>query len=654
MLMPLNSIMNQAMNQTRYMRGAKQLGEVWKPKGTTVFSLPSGGVEKKSPDPCIISSDAMSCAEAGRLAQSGFRLRGFGGEHGVSSTLVQDAEGNAQQNSTQVIKSTDKATVSLTIAYDGAASLDIAYADGREGQSISLDKDTRISWDGGEPVIMQGKEALSGGLLAASGKDEILVRLSGADVVAGEASTVINFSDEGGSFSGGSGVTYQGRYTNCVFDYDNAGAVDFAGYFSTTTVRATGNNQAAFSGMFENSAIESSGTGNSFSGFFIGSSVKALSGDNIFSGFFLEKSSIVAGEGKDRFTGRFENSAIDAGNGNNSFGTGIELNSFNHMSSGFIGTSIIAGSGKDVFFGKSVESLINLGEGDDEVQGASWNSTVNTGNGNDSIALVYSNGDALNAGEGDDLLAVGTGLGSNLNAGSGNDRVVMGYGGGKGSDTSSYALYGVGGAVLDSTWLTGEEASIPNHRPRGFGELSGNTLDASQGDNLIAVHSGEGSHIIRTGDVRQDGEAESPEAALQETADSMQEALFESGDSASAEESAAADEDSAIDPALSGEEQERRMHVSGAPLRDEGIAGVTIDGGTGAVLEVLVKDNFLRDAERAEYVKPEAEPTREQVALGNAVQFGLFGTAREESSAFGGDRSAERRRAMRAYGDSHG
>ena len=628
MFMPLMSIMNQA----RFMFGAKQLGEVWKPKGASVPALEGSTPEQMAPSTCVLG-DAVSIRNSAQTEYSrnrqdtrdGFHSDGFGSKKSsIVSTAITGEDGSVQgQIRTQELKSTSKATVSLSVGHDGQKSLTVDYKDGRESVSVALDADTRVSWGSdGEPVISQGAQALSAGVLKAGGKDEILVRLSGANVVAGDGSTVINFSGKGGSFTGGTNVTYQGSYSDTSFDYALGSTVNFAGHFSNVAINAKGSN-ASFSGVFENSAIEGGGNGNTYSGFFTGSIVNALEGDNMFSGLFMEKSQITTGAGNDEFTGRFVDSTIDAGDGDNVFGTGIDLHAFNESTSDFTNTIIASGKGKDKFFGKAYESTLDLGDGDDNIKGVFMDSHVSAGEGNDTIAAMYGNGTRFDAGAGNDLLAVGTGIGNSLITGSGNNQVIMGYNK-EGYGDSSSSLYGVGGIVAKSTWQTGDEAAR-SAKPKEFGELSANNLDASQGENLITIHSGEATHTIRTGAMNEDDGTAAPESALGDVRTAVQDSLSSLNDVAVDKASESAGSNGAAKDA-----GKRQMSVEGDPLLDEGAEGVAINGGTDERLTVFVENRSARNVERQEYTKQEVELTREQIVQRNTSQFNLLGNVFED------------------------
>ena len=626
MFMPLMSIMNQA----RFMFGAKQLGEVWKPKGASVPALEGSTTEPVTPATCVLG-DAVSIRNSAQTDYSrnrqdtrdGFHSDGFGSKKSsITSTTIMGEDGSVLgQTRTQELKSTDKATVSLSVGHDGQKSLIIDYKDGRESVSVALDADTRVSWgNDGEPLISQGAGALSAGVLKAGGKDEILVRMSGANVVAGDGSTVINLSGKGGSFTGGTNVTYQGSYSDTSFEYSQGSTVNFAGHFSNVTINAKGSN-ASFGGVFDNSTIEGGGKGNDYSGFFTGSIVNALEGDNMFSGLFMEKSQITTGAGNDEFTGRFVDSSIDAGDGDNVFGAGIDLHSFNESTSDFTNTIIASGKGKDKFFGKAYDSTIDLGDGDDDIKGVFTDSHVSAGEGNDTIAAMYGNGTRFDAGAGNDLLAVGTGIGNSLITGSGNNQVIMGYNK-EGYGDGSSSLYGVGAIVAKSTWQTGDEA-LRNAKPKEFGELSGNNLDAAQGENLITVHSGQATHTIRTGAMNEDDSAAAPESALGDVRTAVQDSMSSLNDVAADKASERAGSKSVV-------QEKRQMSVDGDPLLDEGNEGVAINGGTDERLTVFVENRSDRNVERQEYTKQEVELTREQIARRNSSQFNIFGKAFED------------------------
>ena len=611
-MMPLMTM----LNQTRYTHGSKQIGEVWKPNGSRIPLGEGKEDEQKKQQTFTVgdtvnirSSAEVSYANGRSAARNGFRVSGSQASNSASGITLDDSGAR-----TEVLKRTEAATVSLSVDGDGLRSLNIAYADGRESVTMAIEEDMRISWDeNGEPVITKGAAALNGNKLQATGQNEILIRMSGADVVAGDSTTVLNFSALAGNFSGGSDVTYLGSYTESTFTYDKGASVDFAGLFTNSIFDVTGGN-ASFSGVFEGSTINADGPDTSYSGIFHSTLINAGNSDNLFTGLFLENTSITAGEGKDKFTGRFIDSDIDAGDGDNVFGGNFTLSTFGQNTNDFTNTTIKAGTGNDTFFSAATESNIDLGDGDNTVKGVFMDSSVKTGAGRDTISAMYGNSSVFNAGAGDDQLAVGTGFTNQIIAGAGKNNVTLGYNT-KGYGDESYRLYGVDSSLTDSRWQTLDERESKID-PKAFGEIRGNSISASEGENSITINSGQATHTIRTGVNKTEEEAieDSPENALVETRAQMQNML---------EEMVPVD-------GLDGdkdEKEDRYMVAQGADLRSTGVIGATIDGGTDNALDVLVDDRVAGAERAAEKVLRSDELSDEQIFSGNAAMFGVFGDA---------------------------
>lgn len=377
----------------------------------------------------------------------------------------------------------------------GKAMLRISGAGEERLIELKPGEDLRISWNkDGSAEVFSGAAALTGGKLAAQGDNDILLRMSAVDVQAGVGSTVLNLSSErGGNFSGGHNVRYLGGYSGASIE-GGTGLTKFEGYFGDSKITST-KGAGEFSGVFNGAAPGSfikSGTHNDiFSGHFALVTVSDEGGENTFSGTFMSGSSIQGGSGNDNYNGRFFDCKISDIGGNNSFGTYIDMK--RKVQADFVRTVIEAGDGNDKFIGTAEDSTINLGAGNDEVDGVLLASTLNVGDGNDKLRLLYATGSFIELGAGDDDLHLVTGSGNSVSLGAGDDKMTSGM------NADGVAKYGTIGAFTKSAFLKESSLGIDHKFGHHFGDVQTTEIDASEGENHIAVHDGLNVHSVRSG-----------------------------------------------------------------------------------------------------------------------------------------------------------
>ena len=377
----------------------------------------------------------------------------------------------------------------------------------------AITEDARLVWNGnGEPELLTGNAARTKGVLQARSENEIILSLSGSDVVAGEGTVVFNLSGKTGTYSGGNNVTYLGTYEGGEFT-DTDGRVTFDGYFNRASFSGI-SGIAEFSGVFEEASVALGEGHGTFSGYFSASEILGAA-INTMSGMFLNACTVRGGDGDDRFTGRFIGSEVDGGEGDNSFGYG-KLNMMRKLTGSvtidettyqqnymgveadFINSAVTAGSGKDRVSGVAWGGSFDLGDGDDSTDGIFSGTVVNGGGGNDTLRADYSADAAFDAGEGDDTITLITAMTSSVITGEGNNTVTMGL-----NNVSSPAM----------TWQTSEEY-LHRERPRETGELAYNTIDASRGDNAVTINNGETSRRIVARDRQTGNESGAGEAGI--------------------------------------------------------------------------------------------------------------------------------------------
>lgn len=211
-------------------------------------------------------------------------------------------------NTQKITYNTHRASLTLSEQDPGAtgprtATLTYNGKGGKEEVTFTLTADTRITWDDqGNPLILQGADALTKGSLKAHGGDEILLRLNAGTVEGGDGSTtVINLSESSAVFKGGKGdMTFYGSYLGADI--------------------ISGEGENNYLGVFTDCSITGGGGDDTFAGFFLGSLIKGGNGNDIFSGLFLKGCELQGEEGDDKFTGEFSQAVIFGGEGKNFYG----------------------------------------------------------------------------------------------------------------------------------------------------------------------------------------------------------------------------------------------------------------------------------------------------------------------------------------------
>ncbi|MDR1124636.1 MAG: hypothetical protein LBM64_01030 [Deltaproteobacteria bacterium] len=519
--------------------GGKNYGEVWKPKtrrlmvGRDVAPITATEMEGKADravtlgkgdDVAFMSGKIFNFAK--NLTQSGMSVRGFrsyetaGALNGMDKGAMSGLSGAVLHDSDKYRIVLDRSDGGFRLAAYEKFTDEAGQEQLRKLAKADFTDDAKISWENGAPKILSGAAARNGDTLAASGKDEILIRTSASKVKAGENTTVYNFSDSGGEFSGGNNVTYLGAYTQSVFK-EGAGKSVYAGYFQKSKFSGNDNSLGRFSGVFENSEIEAGANDDIFSGYFSASKINGGNGENAFSGLFINQSAVSGGDDNDAFNGRFIASDLFGGKGDDAFGKHIDLNNLSYilpendsayygLAPDFIKANLEAGEGDDKFEGVAWESRIHMGDGHDRAMGLFTASTLDGGEGDNNLSAMYSMASLFKAGGGNDVISLASSVASLINPGEGEDQVSLGRNQGKAGDG------GLGGDHLMpvTRWLTPEEA---RHDERGlaFGELRANLVDASRGKNRVTIHNGEGTNKVETGDIfaaQESGKAEEASA----------------------------------------------------------------------------------------------------------------------------------------------
>ena len=299
--------------------------------------------------------------------------------------------------------------VLVSIAEDASGRVATLYKDGKQLASFKLDADTRVSWDEhGAPVVTQDGGAVSNGVLRGTGDGDILLRVSGADVLAGgDNSTIINLSQSKGTFTGGSGST------------------KFMGIYQDSSV-VGGSGSSIFAGVFTNSDVTGNAGADKFSGIFAGSTLKGGEGNDEFSGLFLMQSTAMGEAGDDAFNGQFLDSRINGGDGNDSFGSDIVADSKHSIRADFVNVLLDMGDGKNTMKGTALNSTLTGGKDDDAFNGIFIDSTVSAGEGNNSISAALAVGSLFRSEGGDDAISLYTATGNTVDMGDGKNNVRIG------------------------------------------------------------------------------------------------------------------------------------------------------------------------------------------------------------------------------------
>ena len=505
-----------------YSYGFGNIGRTWAPKrqrlmvGRDVASIHKEAPREQTNG--IILSDSVKLLEAALASSSQATDKtrlGFSLKADIKSSLQDTA-----LRQEQLLAEGAGESVYL-VNNNGKTMLRISGGEQETLIELKQGEDIRIGWDKeGKAQVFTGADALKGGKLVSQGENDILVRMSSADVAAGTGSTVLNLAGgSGGSFSGGHNVRYLGTYEKASIE-GGSGTTSFEGYFGSSKITAE-KGKGEFSGVFNGSApgsfIKTGSFDDVFSGYFQLMDIKDAGGKNAFSGTFMSGSSIESGNGDDTFNGQFFDSKITDLGGNNTFGTYIDMK--RQVKADFVRTVMESGDGNDKFVGTAEDSTINLGGGDDEVDGVLLSSTLNTGDGNDKLRLIYTTGSLIDLGKGDDELHLITGSGNSVRLGAGNDKMTSGM------NVDGAAKYGTLSAFTKSAFLTEREVGdgVDPRFGHYFGDVQTTQIDASEGENHIAVHDGLNTHSVRSGEKQQeetpDGESGAYESSVLEEVD---------------------------------------------------------------------------------------------------------------------------------------
>lgn len=501
---------------------ANSFGSLWRPDsggirvGRDVGALTATGFARGAPDTMIVGKGDDVELKAGDLfssvreaARNGKSVRQFRSisDQDLNEGKVSDDAALYRNGDWRVDFADGMLTISERNRETGAFE---AFA------SIQVKEDTRVVWGAdGEPQILTGRAAMTGGVLKAKGEDELLFRLSNCHVEAGQGTVVYNLSRAAGTYSGGDGVTYLGEYNGGTFT-DTTGRVTFGGYFKDASFSGlTGS--STFSGVFEEVNADLKNGRATFSGYFSASAIiGSAERDNTMSGMFLNSCTIQGGDGDDMFSGRFINSSIDGGEGNNSFGDpGMNLMRSLVAEADFVNAEVTAGAGRDSLHGVVWGGVFNLGEGDDRADGIFSQTTILGGGGKDTLKPDYANGVSFDTGDGEgDVVDIATGVDNTVSTGEGDNTIIMGR-----SGVSDQA----------GTWQTAVEHALRT-RPTQTGESARNTVVAISGESAIVINDGETSRQVVTSDGRK---SSGPEAAAHNADDA---AITENGPDARADD----------------------------------------------------------------------------------------------------------------------
>ncbi|SHN67120.1 hypothetical protein [Desulfovibrio litoralis] len=365
--------------------------------------------------------------------------------------------------------------------------------------STKIKDDTLISWgEDGVPQITTGAAAKTDNVLKATGINDILIRKNASKVEAGTGTIVLNLA-KGGTFSGGSNVTYKGFYDTADI-VDDGTQKTFAGYFTNMKI-STEKGNSIFSGVFEDSTIKAGKGADTFSGYFARTEVSGGDGDNLFNGMFMDHSKVIGGEDNDTFYGRFIESSVDGGKGDDSFGSGARISqmsllyslqfqqSYMGLESDFINSEIDAGEGNDTFKGIMSGGSINLNKGNDKAEGIFQEASVDGSDGDDNINAWYSEMSHFSTGEGNDAIMLETGSFNTVNTGKGYNSIIMGANEQQtgGSSDADMIHRGV-------IWMNSMEM-----QPIEAGEQHNNHVNATEGESTVVVRDGKSEHVVVSG-----------------------------------------------------------------------------------------------------------------------------------------------------------
>lgn len=476
--------------------GVNSLGQLWAPKksrlyvGRDVLARESASPQKAVPWEKGLNDDVASISKEALAKYQTSRADNAGMSHSV--------------------KLGDGRTVNFNFMGDdpksGGKIIDVYVPGETEARRFTISEDTRISFnEKGEPQVTSGSPASSGGVLRATGKDEILINFSSAKVEAGENSTVINFAGAGGEFVSGTNTTYLGVYDGAKFK-DGTGNLTFAGVFDNSEINV-GKGRGAFSGTFTKSLINGGALNDSFNGVFNETQAFGNDGNDSFGGLFMAGSSIDAGAGNDVINGRFINSDIAAGDGNDTIGN-FRLDGKPAQEFQFVNSNIDTGAGDNRIRAAALNSVIDFGTGDNRAYGIFQGSTLNNTEGNAKITALLSNRTDYTTGAGETDMTLATAVHSEVTTGEGKSTVNLGVG-----ENQHY-----------SETIDGEHRSLEHlvwqyskRDDYAFGEVLGNQVNMDKGDATLNVSTGQNSYSVHARNEEAPTGRIDPAAGLPET-----------------------------------------------------------------------------------------------------------------------------------------
>lgn len=485
-------------------------------------------------DVALKSEDLFSRAKS--AAQQGFGIRNF---RAVSDQDLKDgavkARGLIRSSGDYSVSFSDGALNIKNGDYsasiqDGTITIYQKHAEKDKAPTLvmkaAITDDSRLVWnEDGTPELLTGNAARTGGILQAQSENEVILSVSGSNVKAGEGSVVWNLSGKAGNYSGGNNVSYLGTYNGGSFS-NIEGSATFAGYFNQTSFSDISGN-SKFSGVFDEASIALEKGHGTFSGYFSASRISGAT-TNTMSGMFLNACDVRGGDGDDNFNGRFIGGTVDGGEGDNAFGYGnLSLmrklvapgipspQSYMGVEADFINATVTAGSGKDRVNGVSWGSSFDLGQGDDSADGIFSHTIINGGGGNDALRAEYAAASTFNTGDGNNSVTLKTAISNSIITGDGVNAVMLGL-----NDVDSSA----------TAWQTRDEY-FNRTRPRETGELANNTVDTQRGESTVTVNNGETSRQAITRN-RHGGENNEAEAEMDGAAVPQKEELASATDTA--------------------------------------------------------------------------------------------------------------------------
>lgn len=455
-------------------------------------TLPSQFLAKQRQrrEPLRVGTDVFKMAES-RTADGGPRGVYFAGSKEIAGKFGAGGEMNA--NATPPSYTIDKKDFSLTLGYEKDEETGRMVLMGRinDGSGKKIDpfevtEDMRISRGAdGAYTINKGRDALTSGKLVGSGED-ILVRVSGADVkVEGGNVSVVNFG-QGGSFDGGNAhMTYVGDYYRAKFVGGDGGNA-FGDKYEGDDVRQ----RSSFTGC----TIDAGGSDNTYDGYFAGSVINGGEGNDIFRGIFTDNNVLNGNGGNDSFIGYFKNSELNGGDGINTFAyqqktPGDLERSFMDASTQFVGVTIDGGEESEMNGVFTDGTTIVLNKGEHAINGVFQNATVNNIDSQDTKITAFYAGNTSFIGEsGSTKLLVHSASHVGVALGEGDNAVTMGA-------QPDMTIYNFLGGVVDLSkvrfYRTESEYSMLGvYGGVGHGTLAGVETDVTKGTTILDINTG--------------------------------------------------------------------------------------------------------------------------------------------------------------------